>query len=71
MAETDRNEPEKLLEVEDVARLLGLNPQKVYEMVRSGELRAFKIGRVWRLRPSDVKAWQDAKAGVEPAEKAS
>lgn len=59
MAEPDRNEPEKLLEVEDVARLLGFNPQKVYRMVRSGELRAFKIGRVWRLRPSDVAAYQE------------
>lgn len=70
MTDTGRNEPEKLLDVEEVASLLGIHPQTTYDMARSGEIRAFKVGREWRFRPSDVKAWQDEKAGaaVAPAE---
>ena len=30
--------------------LLKLHPQTVYDMARGGELRAFKVGREWRLR---------------------
>jgi len=62
MTDTGRNEPEKLLDVEEVAALLGLHPQSVYDMARSGEIQAFKVGREWRVRPSDLKAWQEAKA---------
>jgi excisionase family DNA binding protein len=50
--------PEKLLTVEEVAELLGVHPQTVYELVRSGTLAARKIGRVWRVRPSDVTTFQ-------------
>lgn len=53
-----RNEPEKLLEVEEVADLLRLHVKTVYEKARSGELPGVKIGRGWRFRPSDVAAYQ-------------
>lgn len=63
----ERNEPEKLLSAEDVAALLGIHEKTVYDMARAGEIRAFKVGRIWRFRPSDVKEWQDAKAAGEAA----
>lgn len=66
MPEQGRNEPEKLLDVDEVAALLGVHQQTVYDMARSGELRGFKVGRIWKFRPSDVSAWQAAKA-EEPA----
>lgn len=62
MTENERNEPEKLLSVDEVASLLGVHAQTVYAMARSGELRSMRTGRIWKFRPSDVKAWQDQKA---------
>lgn len=64
MPENERNEPEKLLDVDEVAALLGLHSQTIYDMARTGELAGFKVGRVWKFRPSDVRAWQDAKAAA-------
>ena len=62
MNPTESNEPEKLLTVEEVAALLGVHPQTVYDMARSGAIKARKIGRVWRFLPSDVSAYQRGEA---------
>lgn len=40
------------LSVDDVAKVLGLAPRSVRTMAVRGELPAFKIGRVWRVRRS-------------------
>ena len=58
MPESERNEPEKLLKVKDVADLLGIHEQTVYDMARSGELPALKVRSEWRFRPSDVVTFQ-------------
>ncbi|MGE0456466.1 MAG: helix-turn-helix domain-containing protein [Vicinamibacterales bacterium] len=61
MPEIERNEPEKLLDVNEVASILGVHAQTVYAMARSGEMKSIRTGRIWKFRPSDVKAWQDSK----------
>lgn len=61
MNEPESNEPEKLLDVDGVALLLGIHQQTVYQMARSGALRGMRVGRAWRFRPSDVKEWQEAR----------
>jgi len=43
--------------VEDVATYLRLEPETVRSMTREGELPAFKVGRVWRYRHSEIKLW--------------
>ena len=48
MTDTKRNEPEKLLTVKAVADLLGVHPQTVYDLARSGELKARKVLSEWR-----------------------
>lgn len=58
MTDGEHNEPETLLEAEDVAGLLKVHKQTVYDLARSGRLPAVKIGKVWRFRPSDVSAFQ-------------
>ena len=63
--QSDRDsQPEVLLDVDGVAAVLGLHQQTIYGMARSGELPSIRVGRTWRFRPSDLKAWQDAKAGA-------
>ncbi|MBA2751625.1 MAG: helix-turn-helix domain-containing protein [Actinobacteria bacterium] len=50
--------------VEDAAAVLGVTLQQLYRMIDSGRLRAYKIGRVIRIRRQDLE-------GVERAEGAS
>ena len=48
------NAAERLLDRKEVADLLGLSPVTVGHMMRRGELPAFKIGRLWRVREADL-----------------
>ena len=50
--------------VEEAAAVLGVTLQELYRMIDSGRLRAYKIGRVIRIRRQDLE-------GVEGAEGAS
>lgn len=44
-----------LLEVEEVARYLGVKQTTVYRWCREGNMSCFKIGKSWRIRPSAVE----------------
>ncbi|MFU8890627.1 MAG: helix-turn-helix domain-containing protein [Anaerosomatales bacterium] len=58
-----------LLDIASVADYLGVSERTVYNKVRSGELPAFKVGRLWRVRRRDLEAWIDLRqrGGTEPA----
>jgi len=45
-----------ILNVEEVADLLRVSQQTVYNMIRDGRLKASKIGREWRLLKRDVES---------------
>lgn len=62
-----QSQPEELLLAEDVARLLHVNKQKVYALVRENELEAVRISqREMRFRPEAVKEFQLSK-GIKAA----
>jgi len=42
---------------DELVRWLGLGRTKTYEMLRSGEIPNYKIGRIRRIRRQDVDAW--------------
>lgn len=42
---------------DELVRWLGLGRTKAYEMLRSGEIPSYKIGRIRRIRRQDVEAW--------------
>lgn len=46
-------EPPRCLSVEDAARLLNVGRSTAYDLIRSGRLRSFKIGRR-RLVPREA-----------------
>jgi len=50
----------KVLTVREVADILKLHPRTVTKMVRSGQLPATRIGRVWRFDESVVLQWFNA-----------
>jgi len=42
---------------DELIRWLGLGRTKTYELLRSGEIPSYRIGRVRRIRRQDVEAW--------------
>jgi len=48
---------EELWDIARVATYLGVTERTVYNKVRGGQLPAVKVGRLWRVRASDLEAW--------------
>ena len=46
-----------LLTVDEVAQYLRIPKNTVYKMTRSGDLRAFKVGKHWRVPRVELGAW--------------
>ncbi len=44
---------------EEVARLLGLHPNSIYTMLKSGALPAVRAGRRWLISKRRMEAWLD------------
>jgi excisionase family DNA binding protein len=60
--------PDKLLTTEQVADLLQVHPFTVLKYIKDKKLKAFKLGRVWRIRESDVEKFLEDRsmASKEP-----
>lgn len=41
--------------LEEVARYLEVSNQTVYNMIRAGRIKAYKVGREWRFHPADIE----------------
>ncbi len=48
---------EKLIAVEEAARILNLTEQYVYELMRRGEIPSVRIGKYRRIRQKDLESW--------------
>jgi len=48
---------EDILKAQDAADLLGAHIETIRRMARKGELPAFKIGKDWRFRRTDLLQW--------------
>lgn len=55
---------EKLLSIEEVAEILGLEYKTIYRLVRNGELPAAKVGRVYRVYKADLEAFLEQQKQV-------
>jgi excisionase family DNA binding protein len=53
MAENNHKEDE-IMTVTEVAEYLKISEVTTYKLVQEGKLPAFKIGRHWRLKKSDL-----------------
>ena len=47
----------RLLEINEIQELLGIGRNKVYNLLQSGEIEAFKIGREWKVTDEAVEAY--------------
>ena len=48
-----------LVRVKDAARLLGLGPSKVYELLDAGDIPWVKVGSARCIALDDLRAWID------------
>ncbi len=54
----------RLMNIHEVARYLGVSPRTVYRLVSRGELKAYKVGSLWRFRREEVDAMLERMASV-------
>lgn len=45
---------ERLMTPEEVAERLAIKPKTVRNFLREGRIKAVKVGRLWRIRESDL-----------------
>lgn len=58
------------LTVPEVAKRLKVHPKTVLGWIRSGELKAVRVGKSWRLLEADVLAFIAASTEAERLERA-
>ncbi len=52
---------ESLLSIDDAAAALKSHPETVRRFIREGQLAGVKLGRSWRVREADLRAFVDAR----------
>jgi excisionase family DNA binding protein len=52
-----RRTMEKLWDTEDLALYLGKNPQWVRENITHLSIPAYKVGKHWRFKQSEIQTW--------------
>lgn len=62
------NEIEKLLTIEEIAKILRVHTRTVTRYIESGRLKASKLG-VWRIKQSDLNAFLDETSNVKSKKK--
>jgi len=50
---------ERFLDSHQAAALLQIHPKTLQRLARKGEIRAMRIGKLWRFRTSDLDVWVD------------
>ena len=53
----------KVLTLTETAEFLRVHNSTVYRMLSTGQLRAFKVGRVWRFNVEDIDEWRLSRSG--------
>lgn len=57
---------DKLLTSEQVAQILQVHPFTVLKYIKAGKLKGFKLGRVWRIRESDMEEFLEERFMASP-----
>ena len=56
-----------LMDTAEVARYLKMHVKTIVNMVERGELKAYKVGRHWRYRKSDIDAYLEQRRNIPKA----
>ena len=52
---------DEILTVEEVSELLYIGRNTTYDLLRSGELKGFRIGRVWKIPRNNIDRYIEEK----------
>lgn len=58
------NQYEDILRVDEVAEVLGAGKNTIYALLYSGELKGFRIGRMWKIPRESVEFYMSEKMQV-------
>lgn len=56
-AQMETNTEKEWFTTDELIRWLGLGRTKTYELLRSGDIPSYRIGRVRRIRHRDIEDW--------------
>ena len=56
-----------LMDTAEVARYLKMHVKTIVNMVERGELKAYKVGRHWRYRKSDIDTYLEQRRNIPRA----
>lgn len=59
------NEYEDLMSIPDVMEALHIGKNIVYDLLSSGEIKAFRMGRPWKIPKESVIQYVRIKSGIE------
>lgn len=54
---SDRVVPERLIDSEEAAAIIGIHPKTLQKMARRGQIRGVHVGKLWRFRASTIEEW--------------
>ncbi len=54
-----------VLNLEETAKYLRVSNQTIYNMIRDGRIKAYKVGREWRFLRSDILAYMNGSSSQE------
>lgn len=57
---------DQLLDSAQAAYFLGIHRKTLQRIIRSYQVPALRIGKLWRFRKSDLNAWLDSQTNLKP-----
>jgi excisionase family DNA binding protein len=54
-----------IMNIEEVARYLGVSTATIYRYVKQGKIPASRVGKFWRFRKEKIDAWLERQENVE------
>ena len=49
--------PDEIIKIEEMMKMLDIRKNTAYRLLDSGEVRAFKIGKVWKITRAAVQEY--------------
>lgn len=59
------NEYDDLLTVEELCDILGIGKNAAYDILNSSDIKAFKVGRIWKIPKIAVEDYILVRSGIK------
>ena len=69
------NNPQEILNLKEVAELLGMSERTIYNWAQTKYIPSFKLGKSWRFNKSEITQWinsnRDTESNIPPYQRTS